>query len=123
MKQRLASIVLLALLAGCGSGGSQTSDIPSGGGPGYSTVDKPPSNASYTKGVVAMAKTGAERPGTAGSQFYVVTGADAGLPPDYAIVGKVTKGTDVVDRIGKLGDQSEQPTFPVVIESFRVSSS
>jgi hypothetical protein len=29
----------------------------------------------------------------------------------------------VVDRIGKLGDQSEQPTFPVVIESFRVSSS
>jgi cyclophilin family peptidyl-prolyl cis-trans isomerase/uncharacterized protein YceK len=93
------------------------------GGPGYSTVDKPPSNASYKKGVVAMAKTGSEPAGTAGSQFYVVTGADAGLPPDYAIVGKVTKGLDAVDRIGKLGDQSEQPTFPVVIESFRVSSS
>jgi cyclophilin family peptidyl-prolyl cis-trans isomerase len=91
------------------------------GGPGYSTVDKPPSNASYKKGVVAMAKTGAEPAGTAGSQFYVVTGADAGLPPDYAIVGKVTKGLDVVERIGKLGDQSEQPTFPVVIESFRVA--
>ena len=91
------------------------------GGPGYSTVDKPPSNASYKKGVVAMAKTGDEAAGTAGSQFYVVTGADAGLPPDYAIVGKVSSGEDVVDRIGKLGDQSEQPTFPVVIESFRVS--
>jgi peptidyl-prolyl cis-trans isomerase B (cyclophilin B) len=91
------------------------------GGPGYSTVDKPPSNASYKKGVVAMAKTGDEPAGTAGSQFYVVTGADAGLPPDYAIVGKVSSGEDVVDRIGKLGDQSEQPTFPVVIESFRVS--
>ncbi|HEX6713002.1 MAG TPA: peptidylprolyl isomerase [Thermoleophilaceae bacterium] len=93
------------------------------GGPGYSTVDKPPSNASYKKGVVAMAKTGAEPAGTAGSQFYIVTGADAGLPPDYAIVGKVTKGLDVVERIGKLGDQSEQPTTTVEIESLRVSSS
>jgi cyclophilin family peptidyl-prolyl cis-trans isomerase len=91
------------------------------GGPGYSTVDKPPSNASYKKGVVAMAKTGDEPAGTAGSQFYVVTGADAGLPPDYAVVGKVSSGLDVVERIGKLGDQSEQPTFTVVIQSFRVS--
>jgi cyclophilin family peptidyl-prolyl cis-trans isomerase len=91
------------------------------GGPGYSTVDKPPSNASYKKGIVAMAKTGDEPAGTAGSQFYVVTGADAGLPPDYAIVGKVTTGLDVVERIGKLGDSAEQPTFPVVIQSFRVS--
>jgi peptidyl-prolyl cis-trans isomerase B (cyclophilin B) len=92
------------------------------GGPGYSTVDKPPSNASYKKGVVAMAKTGDEPAGTAGSQFYVVTGADAGLPPDYAVVGKVSSGLDVVERIGKLGDQSEQPTTTVEIESLRVSS-
>jgi peptidyl-prolyl cis-trans isomerase B (cyclophilin B) len=93
-----------------------------GGGPGYSTVDKPPKNASYKQGVVAMAKTGTEPAGTAGSQFFVVTGADAGLPPDYAIVGKVTKGLDVVKRIGKLGDQSEQPTTTVEIESLRVGS-
>jgi peptidyl-prolyl cis-trans isomerase B (cyclophilin B) len=92
------------------------------GGPGYSTVDKPPSTASYKKGVVAMAKTGSEPAGTAGSQFFVVTGADAGLPPDYAVAGKVTKGLDVVERIGKLGDQSEQPTAVVEIESFRVTS-
>jgi peptidyl-prolyl cis-trans isomerase B (cyclophilin B) len=92
------------------------------GGPGYSTVDKPPKNASYKQGVVAMAKTGAEPAGTAGSQFFVVTGADAGLPPDYAIVGKVSKGLDVVKRIGKLGDQSEQPTTTVEIESLRVTS-
>jgi cyclophilin family peptidyl-prolyl cis-trans isomerase len=93
------------------------------GGPGYSTVDKPPAGAAYKKGVVAMAKTGSEPAGAAGSQFFVVTGADAGLPPDYAIVGKVTKGLDVVERIGKLGDQSEQPTTTVEIDSFRVSSS
>ncbi len=71
------------------------------GGPGYSTVDKPPANAKYTHGVVAMAKTATEPAGTAGSQFFVVTAPDAGLPPDYAIVGKVTKGLDVVDRIGE----------------------
>jgi cyclophilin family peptidyl-prolyl cis-trans isomerase len=91
------------------------------GGPGYSTVDKPPANASYKKGVVAMAKTGDEPAGTAGSQFFVVTGADAGLPPDYAVAGKVTSGMDVVARIGKLGDQSEQPTTTVEIESLRVA--
>ena len=85
------------------------------GGPGYSTVDRPPANARYTRGVVAMAKTQDEAPGTAGSQFFVVTGEDAGLPPDYAIVGKVTKGLDVVMRIGKLGNMQEKPTQPVVI--------
>jgi peptidyl-prolyl cis-trans isomerase B (cyclophilin B) len=92
------------------------------GGPGYSTVDKPPSNTTYKRGAVAMAKTGTEPAGTAGSQFFVVTGADAGLPADYAVVGKITQGLDVVERIGKLGDQSEQPTTTVEIESLRVSS-
>jgi peptidyl-prolyl cis-trans isomerase B (cyclophilin B) len=93
------------------------------GGPGYSTVDKPPANATYTQGVVAMAKAGNEPAGTAGSQFFVVTGADAKLPPQYAVVGKITKGLDVVKRIGKLGDQSEQPTTTVEIQSLRVSGS
>lgn len=87
------------------------------GGPGYSTVDAPPSSAKYTLGVVAMAKTGAEAPGTSGSQFFVVTADDAQLPPDYAILGKVTKGLDVVKRIGELGDPTtEQPTRVVEIE-------
>ena len=47
------------------------------GGPGYQTVDPPPADATYVKGVVAMAKTGAEPAGTSGSQFFVVTGPDA----------------------------------------------
>ena len=93
------------------------------GGPGYTTVDKPPANASYTHGVVAMAKTQSEPAGTAGSQFFVVTGADAGLPPDYAIVGKVTSGLDVVDRIGALGDANEQPTEVVEITKATVETS
>jgi cyclophilin family peptidyl-prolyl cis-trans isomerase len=85
------------------------------GGPGYSTVDEPPSDATYPKGTVAMAKAGDEPPGTAGSQFFVMTG-ERGLPPEYAIVGKVTDGLDVVEQIGELGDASEQPTQVVVIE-------
>lgn len=93
-----------------------------GGGPGYKTVDKPPRNAGYVHGVVAMAKTGTEKPGTGGSQFFVVTGPDAQLPPDYAVLGKVTKGLDVVDKIGRLGDQSEQPTEPVVIKKMTVTT-
>jgi cyclophilin family peptidyl-prolyl cis-trans isomerase len=93
------------------------------GGPGYSTVDKPPADARYTKGVVAMAKAPTEAPGTAGSQFYVVTGPDIGLPPEYAVVGKVTKGLDVVERIGQLGNQSEQPTEVVAIESVAAKGS
>jgi peptidyl-prolyl cis-trans isomerase B (cyclophilin B) len=93
------------------------------GGPGYETHDGVPQDAAYVHGAVAMAKTAAEPPGTAGSQFFVVTSADAGLPPDYAIVGKVSSGLDVVDRIGRLGDAQEQPTRPIVISKVRVETS
>jgi peptidyl-prolyl cis-trans isomerase B (cyclophilin B) len=86
------------------------------GGPGYSVVDVPPANALYTKGVVAMAKSPGEPPGTAGSQFFVVTAHNAGLTADYAILGVVSKGLPVVERIGKLGDPAtEQPTKRVVV--------
>ncbi len=90
------------------------------GGPGYSVVDEPPSDAAYTRGVVAMAKTGTEPPGTSGSQFYVVTGADAGLPPEYALLGKVVKGLGVTKRIEALGDPQSggqgTPVKTVVLE-------
>jgi peptidyl-prolyl cis-trans isomerase B (cyclophilin B) len=92
------------------------------GGPGYTTVDKPPATARYTHGVVAMAKADQEPDGAGGSQFFVVTGPDAQLPPQYAVVGKVTKGLDVVDRIGQLGDQNEQPTAIVEIRNVDVST-
>ncbi|MDQ3644330.1 MAG: peptidylprolyl isomerase [Actinomycetota bacterium] len=92
------------------------------GGPGYSTVDRPPADVAYTEGVVAMAKAPQEAPGTSGSQFYVVTGADAGLPPDYALLGRVSKGLDVVRAIGQLGDPAtEQPLQAVVMQRAIVS--
>ena len=93
------------------------------GGPGYSTVDKPPKDTRYTKGVVAMAKSPTEPAGTAGSQFFVVTAADAGLPADYALLGKVVDGLDVVEKIGRLGNARQQPTERVVIETVTVTTS
>lgn len=92
------------------------------GGPGYTTRDVPPADTRYTRGVVAMAKTQAEPAGTAGSQFFVVTGADVGLPPDYAVLGRVTAGLDVVEAIGRLGDpQTELPTRRVVVRSITLA--
>lgn len=90
------------------------------GGPGYSVVEKPPANLSYTKGIVAMAKSSADPPGSSGSQFFVVLGADAGLPPEYALLGKVDKGMDAVERIGKLGTSGEKPKQTVLIEKLSI---
>ncbi len=90
------------------------------GGPGYSVDEQPPSNLAYTKGVVAMAKSSAEPPGRSGSQFFVVLNADAGLPPEYALVGRVDKGFDVVERIGKLGTPEETPKQTVLIEKISI---
>jgi peptidyl-prolyl cis-trans isomerase B (cyclophilin B) len=90
------------------------------GGPGYSVDEKPPANLAYTKGVVAMAKSSAEPPGRSGSQFYVVLAPDAGLPPEYALVGKVDEGLDVVEKIGKLGTPEEKPKQPVLIEKISI---
>jgi cyclophilin family peptidyl-prolyl cis-trans isomerase len=95
------------------------------GGPGYSTVDAPPQDTQYTKGLVAMAKTGAEPAGTSGSQFFVVTGANVGLPPDYAVLGHVTHGLDVVEKIGKLGNPSDPngaPTEHIEIKKMQLKT-
>jgi peptidyl-prolyl cis-trans isomerase B (cyclophilin B) len=90
------------------------------GGPGYSVDEKPPANLAYTRGVVAMAKSSAEPPGSSGSQFFVVTGADAGLPPEYALVGKVSKGYGTVTRIDELGTAAETPRQTVLIEQMTI---
>jgi peptidyl-prolyl cis-trans isomerase B (cyclophilin B) len=94
------------------------------GGPGYTTREVPPQNASYLKGTVAMAKSPAEPPGAAGSQFYIVTAPDAGLPPEYALLGEVVNGQGVVDEIERLGDPASQagvPLRPVVIKGAEVT--
>jgi peptidyl-prolyl cis-trans isomerase B (cyclophilin B) len=86
------------------------------GGPGFTVTEPPPRNSLYTEGVVAMAKAADEPRGAAGSQFFIVTSPNAGLPPDYAILGVVTKGLKTVERIGRLGNRvTERPTHRVVV--------
>ena len=94
------------------------------GGPGFSVVERPPRETRYTHYTVAMAKTESEPKGASGSQFFIVTADDAGLPPVYALVGSVLRGTEVVDRIAAVPtDTNERPLSPVVIEkaTLRVS--
>lgn len=94
------------------------------GGPGYTVTERPPPNTDYTLGTVAMAKTQVEPKGRSGSQFFVVTAANAGLPPNYAILGKVSSGFDVVKRIGRLGDPASgdvgKPLATVVIRRIAI---
>ena len=96
------------------------------GGPGYLTRDRPFTNTILGNGEVGMAKTGAQPPGTAGSQFFVVDVADSGLAGgEYALIGKVVSGLDVVDHgIGLLGDPlNQRPAETVVIERATVGIS
>jgi cyclophilin family peptidyl-prolyl cis-trans isomerase len=95
------------------------------GGPGYTVVEAPPSSLKYTEGIVAMAKTQSEPAGASGSQFFVVTGGQAAaLTPDYALLGKVSKGMDVVTKIGGIqaDPNTGQPAATVIIKSITVSA-
>ncbi|HWC25006.1 MAG TPA: peptidylprolyl isomerase [Solirubrobacteraceae bacterium] len=95
------------------------------GGPGYSVVEPPPKNTRYTRYVAAMAKAQTEQPGTSGSQFFIVTAADAQLEPEYALLGEVVGGKAVVRRIAAVPTDpaTEMPIDPVVIRSVRIESS
>jgi peptidyl-prolyl cis-trans isomerase B (cyclophilin B) len=88
------------------------------GGPSWQVVEAPGKDAKYDRGTVAMAKTATDPDGASGSQFFIVVGQDAGLPPQYAIAGKVKTGRKVVDAISNLGTDGADgpPSRPVVIE-------
>ena len=95
------------------------------GGPGYTLPDEPPKTG-YTKYSVAMANSGS---GTSGSQFFIVTsdkGAKAlgGPPYKYSDVGKVTSGTETVDKINGLASASDgPPTQPAFINKITIAES
>jgi peptidyl-prolyl cis-trans isomerase B (cyclophilin B) len=94
------------------------------GGPGYAVDEPPLPDTEYLRGTVAMAKTAVEPPGRSGSQFFVVVAADAGLAPQYALLGRVSAGLPVCQRIAQLGDpasgQTGTPLEQVTISSVRI---
>jgi peptidyl-prolyl cis-trans isomerase B (cyclophilin B) len=96
------------------------------GGPGYEVVEPPPAGTQYVRGVVAMAKTQTDPSGASGSQFFVVTAANAGLPAQYAVLGRIISGMSVVQAIGSLPTNPPQdgaPSPAIVMSSVTVSVS
>ncbi len=94
------------------------------GGPGYTIVDEPPEPGQYQVGSIAMAKT--VEPDSAGSQFFIITGADgAALPPEYALFGQVTDGLEsTVAAMAAAGTPGEGiPSEPIDIQSIRIVES
>ena len=95
------------------------------GGPGYRFNDEPVTRR-YTRGILAMANAG---PNTNGSQFFIVHGADVGLPPNYTIFGTLTSGEDVLDALAGLpvtagaGGERSRPAERLDIRTIRIEES
>jgi peptidyl-prolyl cis-trans isomerase B (cyclophilin B) len=58
-----------------------------------------PATVTYARGTVAMANSGAD---TNGSQFFIVY-RDSQMAPNYSVIGTVTSGLDVVDKVAAGG--------------------
>jgi cyclophilin family peptidyl-prolyl cis-trans isomerase len=54
-------------------------------------------------------------PDTNGSQFFITTVVTSWLDGRHVVFGKVTKGTEVVDKIESVGSRSGQTTAKVTI--------
>lgn len=104
---------------------------PSGtgqGGPAYRFADENlpgyPANLPYARGTVAMANAG---PDTNGSQFFINYADEHGIPPNYAVIGTVVRGMDIVDRVAAggcdnaLGDGDGAPRTRIEIQSLTVT--
>ncbi|MFZ2530700.1 MAG: peptidylprolyl isomerase [Rhodococcus sp. (in: high G+C Gram-positive bacteria)] len=115
---------------------------PSGtgtGGPGYGFDTEYPETAYapsdpalgqavvYPRGTIAMANTG--RPGSNGSQFFLVY-EDSQLPPAYTVFGTIDEtGLATIEQVAAEGDDGSMgsvgggaPNLPVQIESVTVAS-
>ena len=115
-------------------GGAQGIGVIQGGDPkgdgtgdaGYKLADELPKGKNpYKKYTVAMANSG---PDTTGSQFFVNIQDNPGtlLASNYTLVGTVTAGRAVIDKIAQVpvgGERGDTPTEAVWIEKVTVKKS
>ena len=89
------------------------------GGPGYTIKDEFSSKLLHDgPGVLSMANAG---PDTGGSQFFITLRDCPWLDGKHAVFGKVTKGLEVVYRIGKVAtDANDKPLKDVVINKITI---
>ena len=89
------------------------------GGPGYTIDDEfGPGLKHDDEGILSMANAG---PNTGGSQFFITLNKTSWLDGKHAVFGKVTKGMEVVYKIGnvKTGPM-DRPIIPVVIKKITI---
>ena len=96
------------------------------GGPGYSikgefNYNGVENNLKHSRGVLSMAR--AQHPDSAGSQFFIMHADAPHLDGQYAAVGKLVEGEDVLDSIASIDtDWSDRPRTPQVMKTVTVDT-
>lgn len=100
-----------------------------GGGPGYEQVTETPANG-YKQGTLAWAKTGTAPNGSAGSQFFIVTGTDTpslqekkGNTYQYGVFGQVSGGLANALKLESLSRGDGPPAHDIYILKVTITES
>jgi peptidyl-prolyl cis-trans isomerase B (cyclophilin B) len=83
------------------------------------TIPDEPNKIPHVRGILSMAR--GEEANTATTNFFILLGDSPHLDGTFAAFGRVTKGMDVVEAIGKGAVKDEKPEKPVRIKKATVN--